>query len=159
MYGSRVRIASPRPRTSQSGRRREETVAASGGAALTAMPEPEPYDAQEVGDDLAPGHLGRAGDAVLEEDRHLCDPVPLERCQVHHLDLERIAVGNHAVEADVLQELPGEASVAGGAIVNVQAEKRSAVHVGAPAQELAMGAPGAGHRATRHVTGAQAEPA
>src|SRR5436190_9694630 len=68
--------------------------------------------------DDAAVHLGDAGAAVHEHDRDLLDSKTLLPALEGHLDLERIAVRAHPIEADRLQRAAPEALEAAGRVVH-----------------------------------------
>src|ERR1019366_4027995 len=95
--------------------------------------------------DLRGRHLRRPGEPILESDGDLSDRDAGFEAAVQQLNEEGVSVGD-----DPVDHPPWVAAISRGAVVDADAEKRAAVHVGRMGQELTARVP-ANDRSSAHV--------
>ena len=93
-------------------------------------------------------HLGDAEFALGEGDRHLDDDEPVVQGAPGQIDLEAVALGVHAVEIDRLEHFAAIGAVAGGDVMDVDAQRQPRIGVGRPGQGPAPPRP-ISHRSRR----------
>src|SRR5579885_954100 len=98
-------------------------------------------------------HFGFAHAPIHKDDRDLHNLKALPLSPVGHLDLEAIALRANRLELDALQHRAPVATVAGGAIPNLQAQHRAGKNVAAPADKAPKKRP-VGRAPSRNIAGA-----
>ena len=119
------------------------------GPAAAAVGQPQPRDQADGLADDALRQLRLAGAAVAELDRELDDAPAGADQPVRHLDLEAVALGRDRLEVHRLERRRPVGAVAGGGVVDGEAEHAGGVAVAPPRQPAppprpVLGAP-AGH--------------